>query len=425
MNELEGKRLLILGGNNMSKEIVRKARSMGVYTIVTDWYDTVKSPVKLMADAYWNESIEDYDKLSVLIQENKVDGVLTGFTDSYLLPYQRICEMNQLPCYGTREQFDVFTNKDKYKALCRQYNVPTIKEYDIDSNTIIFPVMVKPVDGSGSRGITICHNQEELKEAYQKAIGSSKQKKAIIEQYIEGREVTVFWLFVDGKYYLTAIGNRHVKHNQEGNIIPLPVGYTFPSIVLPKYQKEVEENAKKMFASIGLKDGMMFMQCKVKDGSCLVYDIGYRLSGSIEYKILERVYGVDPLEMLIRFALTGCMTNDDISSKIDPISMSPSFNVSCLCAPGKIKDISGLEEVRRFPEVIDVVRAHYPGQTITEQMKGLLTQITVRVLGSVKEKNLLYPVMKRVHDTIAIVSDDGRDLLLPGIEQEDIDEFVM
>lgn len=425
MKELEGKRLLVLGGNNMSKEIVRKARSMGVFTIVTDWYDLEKSPVKLMADAYWNESIEDYDKLSVLIKENKIDGVLTGFTDSYLLPYQRICEINQLPCYGTREQFDVFTNKDKYKALCREYDVPTIKEYSINAEVISFPVLVKPVDGSGSRGITICHNREELDSAYQKAIDSSKQKKALIEQYIEGREVTVFWLFVDGKYYLTAIGNRHVKHNQDGNIIPLPVGYTFPSTVLTQYQQEVEENAKKMFASIGVKDGMMFMQCKVKDGVCLVYDIGYRLSGSIEYKIFERVYGVDPLEMLIRFALTGCMTRDDVSNKINPVKMSPSFNVSCLCAPGTIKDISGLEKVRSFPEVIDVVRAHYPGQTITEQMKGLLTQIAVRVLGSVKEKNQLYPVMKKVHDTIGIVSDDGRDLLLPGIEQEDIDEFVM
>lgn len=425
MKELEGKRLLILGGNNMSKEIVRKARSMGVYTIVTDWYDIERSPVKLIADAYWNESIEDYDKLSELIQENRVDGVLTGFTDSYLLPYQRICEMNKLPCYGTKEQFDVFTSKDKYKALCRQYNVPTIKEYSIDSDNISFPVLVKPVDGSGSRGITICHNREELNDAYHKAIDSSKQKKALIEQYIEGREVTVFWLFVDGQYYLTAIGNRHVKHNQDGNIIPLPVGYTFPSVVLPKYQKEVEENAKKMFASVGVKNGMMFMQCKVKDGSCLVYDIGYRLSGSIEYKILERVYGVDPLAMLIRFALTGSMTNEDIANKIDAIKMLPSFNVSCLCAPGTIKDITGLEEVRSFPEVIDVVRAHYPGQTITEQMKGLLTQITVRILGTVDEKNQLYPVMKRVHDTIGIVSDDGRNLLLPGIEQDDIDEYVI
>lgn len=425
MKELEGKRLLILGGNNMSKEIVRKARSMGVYTIVTDWYDTERSPVKLLADAYWNESIEDYDKLSELIQENRVDGVLTGFTDSYLLPYQRICEMNSLPCYGTKEQFDVFTSKDKYKALCRQYNVPTIKEYSIDSDNISFPVLVKPVDGSGSRGITICHNREELNDAYHKAIDSSKQKKALIEQYIEGREVTVFWLFVDGQYYLTAIGNRHVKHNQDGNIIPLPVGYTFPSVVLPKYQKEVEENAKKMFASVGVKNGMMFMQCKVENGTCLVYDIGYRLSGSIEYKILERVYGVDPLAMLIRFALTGSMTEENIANKIDPIKMLPSFNVSCLCAPGTIKDITGLEEVRSFPEVIDVVRAHYPGQTITEQMKGLLTQITVRILGTVDEKNQLYPVMKRVHDTIGIVSDDGRNLLLPGIEQDDIDEYVI
>lgn len=64
MKELEGKKLLVLGGNNMSKEIVRKAQELGVHTTVTDWYDTQRSPVKLMADDYWNISIEDYDKLS-------------------------------------------------------------------------------------------------------------------------------------------------------------------------------------------------------------------------------------------------------------------------------------------------------------------------------------------------------------------------
>ena len=424
--DLTGKKLLVLGGNNMSKEIVRMARSMGVRTVVTDWYDVNRSPVKLMADEYWNESIEDYDRLAELIRENHVDGVLTGFTDSYLIPYARICERCGLPCYGTEEQFDCLTDKKKYKKLCREFGVPTIEAYDQDSEDIRYPVLVKPVDGSGSRGISICDNKEQLDAAVEKAKSLSRCGEVLIERYMDGREATVFWMFVDGEYYLTFIGNRHVKHNQSGNnIIPLPVGYTFPASVTPKYIEEVVPNAKKMFSSLGIQNGMMFMQCKIEDGTCYVYDIGYRLSGSIEYKILDKVCGFDPLKMLIQYALTGKMTDTDVADKVDPVGMKPSFNVSCLCAPGTIKEIGGLEEAKALPEVIDVVRAHYAGQTITEQMKGLLTQITVRILGFVDSKELLYPTMEKVHDTITITSEDGANLLLSGIEQSDIDGFVI
>ena len=235
----------------------------------------------------------------------------------------------------------------------------------------------------------------------------------------------MFWTFQDGNYYLSALANRHVKHNQGTDVIPLPVGYTFPSVYLPKYRAEVEENCKRMFNHLGLKDGMMFMQCKIEDGTCYVYDLGYRLTGSLEYKILERVCGYNPLEMMICHALTGKMGDNSIATKTVPEFKTPAFNVSCLCSPGTIKEIQGVEEVRAMPEVEDVVIAHTPGETITEQMKGLLAQITVRILGSVKDKEHLLSVMQKIDNTIHIVGGNGEELLLPGIEYEDINGFVM
>ena len=419
------KKLLILGGNVLSCEIVRQAKAMGLYTIVTDWYDTQRSPAKLLADEYWMDSIEDYDTLLWKIREWHIDGIITGFTDSYLLPYQHLCELAGLPCYGTKEQFEILTNKDKYKALCREYGVPTIRQYDLCDSDICYPVLVKPVDGSGSRGITICNNFDELRMAVNAAEVSSKRGKYIIERYMDGREATVFWLFIDGGYYLAAIGNRHVKQNQGDDVIPLPVGYTFPSVFTPKYIKEVVPNAERMFKAMDIRNGMMFMQCKVEDGCCYVYDIGYRLTGSLEYKIFEKVSGFNPLEMLIRFALTGKMTEKDISSKIDPIGMQPSYNVSCLCAPGVIGNIAGHEQVKQMDGVIDVVLSHFPGQTITEQMRGLLAQITVRVLGAVNGKDELYSAMKGINNTIRIISADGKDLSLSKIDLEDIEGFVL
>ena len=128
---------------------------------------------------------------------------------------------------------------------------------------------------------------------------------------------------------------------------------------------------------------------------------------------------------MIQFALTGKMGEESIADKATPEFATPAFNVSCLSAPGSIKDIIGVEEVRSFPEVEDVVIAHTPGETITEQMRGLLSQITVRVLGSVQTKEELLPIMQKIDNTIHILSSDGKDLLLPGIEYNDIEGFVI
>ena len=423
--ELIGKRLLIMGGMRISCEIVLKAKEMGIITIVADYNPIEKSPAKAIADEALNLNITDVDAVVKTIEEKQIDGVFVGFNDMLLPFYAEICQRVSLPCYGTKEQFETLIAKDKYKALCRQFNVPTIPEYDIDDTDIKYPVLVKPVDSSGSRGITICHNRDELVSAVEIGKKASKTGKVLIERYMDGREVTVFWTFQNGNYYLSALSNRHVKHNQGDDVIPLPVGYTFPSIFLPKYRAEVEENCKRMFRHIGLKDGMMFMQCKVEDGTCYVYDLGFRLTGSLEYKIFERVCGYNPLEMMIEFALTGKMGTESIADKAIPEFPEPAFNVSCLCAPGTIKELIGVEEVKKFPEVEDAVIAHAPGETITEQMKGLLAQITVRVLGSVHSKEELLPIMQKIDNTIHIFGEDNRELLLQGIEYSDIEGYVL
>lgn len=423
--QLKGKRLLIMGGMQISCEIVLKAKAMGIYTIVADYYPMEKSPAKRIADKAIEVSVTDVDAVVKTIRKEKVDGVFVGFNDMLLPYYAEICKKTGKPCYGTKEQFETLISKDRYKALCRQFGVPTIPEYDINDENIKYPVLVKPVDNSGSRGITICHNRGELESAVEVGCKASKTGKVLIERYMDGREVTVFWIFQNGNHYLSALGNRHVKHNQGMDVIPLPVGYTFPSVFLPKYRAEVEENCKAMFRHLGIKDGMMFMQCKVEDGTCYVYDLGFRLTGSLEYKILERVCGYNPLEMMIAFALTSKMGEESIADKAIPEFNTPAFNVSCLCAPGIIKEITGVDEVESFPEVEDVVIAHVPGETITEQMKGLLAQITVRVLGSVKKKDELLAVMQKIDNTIHIVGENGEELLLSGIEYNDIEGYVI
>ena len=123
----KGKKILLLGGSRNMKEILDAAQAMGIKIGVTDWYNTDISPVKLMADEYFDVSITDYPALQRLIIDNNYDGVMTGYTDSYLEPYAKLCDLCDLPCYGTQEQFSVLTNKQKYKncsknLVCRHLN---------------------------------------------------------------------------------------------------------------------------------------------------------------------------------------------------------------------------------------------------------------------------------------------------------------
>lgn len=430
-SELKGKKLLILGGMQVSCELIRKARELGIYVVVTDYNEVEKSPGKKIADQSFMVSATDVDAVVDLIKSEDIDGVMLGFVDILLPYYAQICEKAGLPAYGTKEQFELFTNKDRYKALCRQFNVPTVDEYDVnldsfDESTqgIEYPVMVKPADNSGARGITVCHSKEELKDALEKARSFSNSGKVLVERYLSGKEATVFWLFQDGNYYLTALGNRHMKNNQKG-VIPLPVGYTFPASVLPRYYAEVEQKVKNMLKSVGIQNGMMFMQCKVENGTCVVYDIGYRLTGSLEYKILKATCGYDPLEMMIRFALTGNMGEDNLADKVNPEFGKYAFNVSFLAKPGKIAKISGLEAILGYPQVIDAVIDHYPGEEITENMKGLLTQITLRVLGTAKNRNDLKEAMLEIQKMAHIISDKGENMILPGMEWSDFEGAVI
>jgi len=424
--DLKGKRLLILGGSRISCEIVRHARNLGIVTGVTDWYSLEDSPAKRLADEAYFESTADIEAMVRLIKEKHFDGVITGFTDSVLPYYAEICKKAGVPAYGTKEQFETFIDKKRYKQLMREFDIPTIPEYFIEidkfdetTENIEYPVIVKPSESSGARGITVCNSQKELRKAIKLATETSETNEILVERYIDTSEATIFWIFVNGNYYLMMLGNRHVKHNQDG-VIPLPVGYTYPAAVQPKFLDEVAPKMKKMFRSIGIKNGIMFMQSKVLNGTCLVYDIGYRLTGSLEYINLKEMCGYDPMDMLINFSLTGDMGEPDIDMKTDPyFGGRYTYNVSLLCKPGKIAKITGLQEIKQLPGVLDVVVAHPEGDEITTQMKGLLSQITIRILGKADNIDEMKTEMFKIQELAHVISDQGEEMILPGLEESD------
>lgn len=426
-SELKGKKLLFLGGPALMCDVVRCAKNMGVFTMVTDWYPASKSPAKLVADKSFMTSNADVDAVVDLIQKENIDGVLTGFTDSTLPYYQKICEKAGLPCYITPEQFFLTANKGRFKQLCKSFGVPVVPDYTLDineesadSSDIRLPVLMKPVDNSGARGISVCHTHGDLKSGFSKALSFSDSGKVLVEKYMTGKEVTIFYLVENGNFHLMAMGDRHMRYFQEG-IIPLPVAYTFPSKFLEKYQASLDGKVKEMFMSIGLKNGVIFIQSFIENDEFVFYEMGFRLTGSLEYKIINKIAGVNPLEMLINFSLTGKMIPSSQKLNLDPFfNNKAAFNITFLATPGVIGKICGVEKVLDLPGVIDVVKSYNEGQEIPENVVGTLRQVVMRVLAVVPNKESLPVLMDKIHSFIEVRDSEGENMLLAPFDTKEL-----
>lgn len=428
--DVSGKKIAILGGTRITCQLVEAAKALGMHVTVIDYNPPEQSPAKLVADEHALISVADVDEVAAYIREHNIDGAMTGYADAILGWYADICEKAGIPCYGTHEQFDIFVDKRRWKALCREFDVPTSQEYDGETvvskpDSVPYPLMVKPVDSSGARGVYVVRSASEFGELYERSKGFSKSGRVLVEDYLEGPEVTVFWVFIDGEYRVFLLGNRHVKHNQEG-VIPLPAGYTFPASVLPEYLDEVAPNVCKMLKSVGVRDGMMFMQCIVRDGVPYVYDIGYRTTGSLEQHITADVAGYSPIDMMLCHAVTGRMTDDEeIFEKIERGLYASTFNISCLMRPGTIDHFDGLDVLDASENVIKYVKAHVEGETLPPEAKGQLRQIALRVLGKTGDVSELRDVMLELQEAVKIVSPDGENLMLPGLETSDFVNVIL
>jgi biotin carboxylase len=415
---LKNKKLLILGGMAFSNDIIHQAHKQGIKVYVTDYNE--KSPAFKFADKSFMVSTTDVDAVVELIKKEKIDGIITGFVDLLLPYYQEICEKTGLPCYLTKEQITITTDKEKFKNLCKQFNVPVVPEYQIeDKKSFKYPILLKPADNSGGRGIFICHNENDFNELYLKALSFSKSQKVLIERYMTGKEVSIFYILIDGKIYLTAMGDRYVKKTKE-ELIPLPVAYTFPSVFLENYQKNINEKVIRMFESIGVKNGMIFIQSFIEDDNCVIYEMGYRLTGSLEYKLIFKVNGINPLEMMINFAISGKMTVDKNQIFSKPNFVIPCCNITFLANPGVIGKIYGINEIAKIEGVIGSVLNYQEGDTIPETAVGTLMQVVLRIFAYADTQGQLKDLMETLKNTIKIEDKDGKNMLLAAFDKNEL-----
>jgi len=416
--KLEGKKLLILAGVDVHVKIVRAAKTLGVYTIVTDYLPLEESPAKQVADEYWMLNIMDIDSIVAKCIEEHVDGVLAYCIDPAQVPYQQICERLGLPCYGTKQQFEIMTDKRLFKDFCIKNGVDVIPEYsieDIDKGNVCYPVLVKPTISRGSRGQTICYKKEEISHAVQIAKRESKNGEFLIERYMAHAQDMSFAYFVtDSKPYLVKLGDRYLgkiedclDRQQMATIMPSK----HAEIILEKVNPKIE----RMIQSLGIKFGSVFLQGFYENENVYMYDPGLRFPGSDFDVVTKDVTGFDPMTSFVIFALTGDTTICvGIPKNAYNYNKGACVILSLSVRAGIIKAFEGFETIANLPYVYSAQKRRAIGGVIEDT--GDVRQRAAEFCAYIEDRKNVLSFFENVYKTVKILDENGEDMIISKVE---------
>lgn len=412
-DEVKGKRLLILGGTSASLDLVKNAKEMGIFTVVTD--DNPDSISKKLSDDSALVSTTDMEGLQKLIEEKNIDGVFCGPSEFNIQNLIKLCEKTGLPCYATTAQWQECANKDVFKEYCRKFGVDCTPEYEITESTtdeelekIDYPIILKPVDGCSSYGITVCQDKSSVREAYKKAMDASKCKRIIAEKYIDngGELFGARYLLQDGEAYPYLLMDTYVADPIKRTSLISAFTYA-PSKYADYYMKNMDANVRAMLKGMGLKNGTAFFQSLPCDGKIYFHEMGYRLSGGMIFKITEPLMGINDMKMMIRFALGGKMyTKDEVSSANVTAPRKVGAQLMVPLNAGTVSRIEGLSEVCSIDCVSDFIQYYDVGGTVERRFIGTLSQHFGRFTLIADTPEEIYDAVRKIQSTLTVYDEN-------------------
>lgn len=238
------KKIVIIGANDFQRPLIQKAHEMGYETHVFAWREGATGAKD--ADYFYEISITEKEKILKICRQIRPQAVTTIGSDLANITVQYLAEKLGLPG-NSRECIENSTNKFQMRSAFLKAGIWTPFFGVVGENDVIqvpgYPVIVKPTDRSGSRGITRVECEEELQAAVSRAIEQSFEKKAIIEEYIKGSEYSVETISYQGRHTLLAVTKKYTT----GNPHYIEVGHLEPAPLKPEIKEKIR---KTVFAAL-------------------------------------------------------------------------------------------------------------------------------------------------------------------------------
>lgn len=297
------KKLAIIGASYLQNPLINKAKSMGIETHVFAWQ--VGDCGEKNADFFYPISI--VDKNAILEQCTKIgiDGICSIATDLGSITVNYVADALGL-VGNSLESAMISTNKHLMREAFKKNGDPSprsylvTKEQDLDGKKLSYPVIVKPTDRSGSRGITKVETQEQLNQAIEDALNESFEKKVLVEEFVEGQEFSVECISYKGKHHFLAMTKKYTS----GSPFFVETGHLEPAAVPDEIVEKVKWIVFHALDTLKIQNGASHTELKIDNGKIMLIEIGGRMGGDcIGSDLVPLSTGVDYLRAVIDIAL--------------------------------------------------------------------------------------------------------------------------
>lgn len=309
------KKLLILGGDHFALPVVKAAKEQGYYVITCDYLpDNVAHKY---SDEFANFSTTDKEGILAYARDKKIDGVVT-FTDSGVVTTAYVQHHLGLPQIGPLESVEILQNKARFRQFLTDngFIVPKAKGFtrkeDALSSTDFFtlPVIVKPVDAAGSKGVTKVSDWSELEPAVDWAIKFSFSGDFIIESFIDkkGCSSDSDCFSVDGEFKFMSYSAQRFDTNVAGEYAP--AAYSWPSTLGNEAETELSKELQRLISLLGMKTTVYNVETRVgTDGKPYIMEISPRGGGNRLSEMMRYATGVDMITGAVRAAVGDPVNN--------------------------------------------------------------------------------------------------------------------
>lgn len=304
------KKLLLLGGSRYAIPVIETAHKLGIYVITCDYLPN--NIAHKYSDEYCNISIIDKEATLEAARNLKIDGVMSFACDPGVVTAAYIAEKLGLPFQCSYESAVILQDKGLFRDFLTKnnFNVPHAKRYtdinepfsDIDFFT--WPVIVKPVDSAGSKGVTRVDSVEELKNAIEVAIDNSHNGVFIIEDFLtfEGYHSSADPFSIDGELKFVTYSDQLFDSEAENPYTPAKI--IWPSTMKVEHQKTLTEETQRLIKLLNMKTGIYNIEtCVGADGKPYIMEVSPRGGGCKIAEIQKYAFGVDLIENEIRKAV--------------------------------------------------------------------------------------------------------------------------
>ncbi len=330
------KKLVVIGANDFQNQLILKAKERGFETHVFAWQ--CGDIGERTADYFYPISITEKEQILEKCKEIQPDGIISIASDLASVTVNYVAEKLNLTGNGIESSM-MSTNKYLMRKAFERNGDPSPKNYRSDEITdevidhLCFPLIIKPVDRSGSRGITKIEKKEELSTAVKLAEELSFDKKAMIEEFVEGEEFSVEYISYKGKHTFLALTKKYTT----GAPHFIETGHVEPASVSPEILERVQKVVEHALDTLFIQNGASHSEIKIAaDGTVKIIEIGGRMGGDC--------IGSDLVQIS-----TGC---DFVNMVIDvACGMEPSFQKVCEPKRAEVRFIFGEDDLKRLEQV--------------------------------------------------------------------------